>query len=87
MATSGAEADSCIVEAARLIMRNSGEAERLLAVHRPSVDGRCAGCGHSIARWPCALVAIARTAQLLVAGRPVKLEKDATPRRRRAFEK
>jgi hypothetical protein len=74
MATSGTEADSWIVEAARLIMRNTVEAERLLAVHRPSVDGRCAGCGHSIARWPCALVAVARTAQALAAGRPVKLE-------------
>jgi hypothetical protein len=83
MAPSGAEADSCIVEAARLIMRNSGEADRLLAVHRPSVDGRCAGCGHSIARWPCALVAIARTAQLLARS---SSSNDATPRRRRAFE-
>jgi hypothetical protein len=74
MSASGAGGASCIIEAARLIMWNRGEAERLLAVHRPSPDGRCIGCGHSIARWPCAMVAIARTAQDLLAGRPVRLE-------------
>jgi hypothetical protein len=68
-AESGRGGDSCIVEAARLIMSNSGEAERLLTVHRPSADGRCAGCGLSMTRWPCVFVAIARTAQALVAGR------------------
>jgi hypothetical protein len=64
--------NSCIVEAARLITANRGEAERLLIVHRRSADGRCAGCGRSIARWPCAFVAIARAAQDLLAGRPVE---------------
>jgi hypothetical protein len=65
---SAAGADSCIMEAARLIMRNRGEAERLLMVHRPSSDGRCTGCGLSMTRWPCVFVAIARTAQAIVAG-------------------
>lgn len=66
---SGRGGDSCIAEAARLIMRNLGEAERLLTVHRPSADGRCTGCGLSMTKWPCVFVAIARMAQDLVAGR------------------
>jgi hypothetical protein len=64
---------SCITEAARLLVVNSGAAERLLALHRPSGDGRCVGCGHTMTRWPCALVAVARAAQDLVARRSVPL--------------
>lgn len=65
MATSAPASDSCIVEAARLVLSNAGAADRLLAAHRPRADGRCHGCGSTLVHWPCVMVAIARRAHEL----------------------
>ena len=59
--------NTCIGQAARLVMANSGAAERLLLAHRPTTSGHCAGCGQALIRWPCPLVTIARAAQDLLA--------------------
>ena len=56
---------NCITEAARLVVCNEGEAERLLTVHLRREDGRCGGCGSHLIHWPCVMVAIARQAQEL----------------------
>lgn len=61
--------DACFTEAARLLVSNAGAAERLLTAHRPAPNGGCVGCGHSQARWPCALVAIGRQAHELAVSR------------------
>lgn len=63
-----ATASDCITEAARLVLSNLGEPERLLAAHHPRKDGRCHGCGSALVAWPCVMVAIARRAQVLRTG-------------------
>ncbi|OZM79826.1 hypothetical protein CFP66_22630 [Pseudonocardia sp. MH-G8] len=61
----GPREHGCITEAALLLARNDGAAERLLTAHRPTPDGRCTGCGGSPSRWPCVLVVIAEEARNL----------------------
>lgn len=68
---------ACINEAARLIRSETGAADRLLAHHRAGHDGRCSGCGRSVERWPCVLVAIAHRAQEL--DDPVVVERRCGP--------
>lgn len=62
----GPREHGCISEAALLLARNDGAAERLLTTHRPMPDGRCGGCGTSPSRWPCVLVVIAEEARDLI---------------------
>lgn len=39
-----------------------GGAQRTLALHRRRPDGYCAGCVHTLSRWPCTVARIALTA-------------------------
>ncbi|MBC8090490.1 MAG: hypothetical protein H7Y15_00785 [Pseudonocardia sp.] len=63
-----ASVSECSDQAARLVARNPGAAQRLLAAHPPDRRGRCSGCGHKPPQWPCALVAVAERARELLAG-------------------
>lgn len=61
----GARRRSCIEEAAILVARDAGAAERLRDGHRQRSDGFCTGCGVAQVRWPCVHVVIAEQAARL----------------------
>ncbi|MGH3613634.1 MAG: hypothetical protein ACRDRK_13795 [Pseudonocardia sp.] len=78
---SGPRSNGCIAEAALLLARDHGAADRLLAAHRPLPDGRCAGCGRSPSRWPCVLVVIAEQARTLTTAGPAHMSTPSVPAR------
>ncbi len=70
----GSSVAECIDQAARLVARNPGAAQRLLVAHRPDRLGRCSGCGQHPPQWPCALVAVGvRARELSAHGPPMEV--------------